>query len=468
MRTKIVIIGGGSYCWTPTLVRDTLVTLSSKAEGEIWLVDLNPVALSDLEKCSQAIIGQLGSKFKLVATDDITQALPGADYVVITISTGGLEAMRNDLEIPQKYGIYQAVGDSVGPGGISRILRNVPVFIGLAEKIKRYCPEAWVLNITNPMTVLTQVLANAGCKTVGLCHELYVPWGLLKDHFNCDWHDISLTVAGVNHFAFILKAQYGNVDCFTVFDEWAKLSNTQVLKSDTMLTHERTHLGKHVFKLENYRRTGRMLYPGDRHTSEFHHNVLTEATQYGKMYAVNLTTTEERYQWLADAQKRVKEWTEKPETIELKASREPVAYLIRALSGGSPPWVDVVNLPNVGQIDNLPRGSVVETMGVTQTNQITASCVGSLPEDVVGLLYPCCVQFNMLIEAATRGDRRLALRAMCADPLVRDYVIAEKLLDELLEANRKFLPQFFPNETAGKAVGTRQSKAGHAKPARVQ
>lgn len=451
MATKIVIIGGGSYGWTPTLVRDTLVTLGPEAEGQIWLVDLDSKALADLERCSQAIIDRTGSKFKVHTTGVLTEALPGADFVVITVSTGGLEAMRHDIEIPLKYGIYQPVGDTVGPGGISRTLRNVPVFVDFAEKIKRHCPDAWVLNITNPMTVLTQVLIEAGCKAVGLCHELYTLSGMLKEHFGCQWQEISLSVAGVNHFAFILKAQHRDIDCFTVFDEWAKNPRTQVLTPELVLTHERTHLGKHVYKLDNYRRTGRMLYPGDRHTAEFTHNVLTDQTERGALYSIKLTTIDERYEWLADSKKRVKQWVTKPEELPLEASREPVAYIIKALTGGEP-WVDVVNLRNEGQIDNLPRGCVVETMATISAGQIIPHAVGALPDDIVGQIYPYCVRFDMLIESALKGDRRLALQAMCLDCLVRDYQIAEQLLDELLEANRQFLPQFFQDKPAGKVV----------------
>ncbi len=436
---KIVLIGGGSYNWTPGLVRDMIVR-PELAGSELWLVDINPQALTDLEKYCKALFEYTKSDFTLHVTDSRDEALPDADFVVITISTGGLDAMKHDLEIPYKYGIYQPVGDTVGPGGISRALRNIPVFVEFAESIMKHCPDAWIINITNPMTVLTQTLAQAGCKVIGLCHELYAIWGLLKEHFHCEWDDISLSVAGLNHFAFILSAKYKDRDCFGVFKQWIDDPKNQLLKADVDLTHEQTH-GHHLFKFEYFRRTGRMMYPGDRHTSEFFSNVLTKDTNYGAIYNIKLTKIEDRFDWLKKAKQHVKEWTEKPETVELKPSREALTSIMISLITGKP-LVEVVNLPNEGQIDNLPRGVVVETMATITANSVVPHSVGTLPDDIAMLMSHHAHRYNVVIESALTGSRKLALEAMSTDPLVREWQTADKLLDELLQANKELLPQF--------------------------
>ncbi len=436
---KIVMIGGGSYNWTPHLVRD-MVVKPELAGSELWLVDINKKALSELEKYCRVLVRHAKSDFKIFTTTNRIQALPNADFIVITISTGGLEAMRADIEIPYKYGIYQPVGDTVGPGGISRALRNIPVFLDLAAEIKKYCSNAWILNITNPMTVLTQILCQQGCKTIGLCHELYALWGLLVEHYKCQWDEIGLQVAGLNHFGFILSAKYKNKNCFTVFEKMARDPKNKMLKANVKLTHSETHV-YHVFKNEYFRRTGRMLYPGDRHTSEFFSNVLTKDTGYGKAFGIRLTTIRDRYKWIANARKNVLKMIDHPDKIDMKPSREAMSSLIVSLTTGKP-LVEVVNLPNIGQIDNLPRGVVVETMGTIGTDNVTPHTVGALPDDMAVLLNHHAIRFNMVIDAAVNGDRRLAQEAMASDPLVREWNTAGKMLDQLLKANKKYLPQF--------------------------
>jgi len=436
---KIVMIGGGSYNWTAHLVRD-MVVKPELAGSELWLVDIDKKALKDMEAYCKALLNRAKSDFTLHTTTNRDEALPKADFVVITISTGGLEAMRPDLEIPYKYGIFQPVGDTVGPGGISRALRNIPVFVDFAASIRKHCPNAWVLNITNPMTVLTQVLCQQGCKTIGLCHELYALWGLLRDQFKCQWDEVSLQVAGLNHFGFILSARHANHDGFKVFKKLAGDRKTQMIKANVDLTHADTH-GFHVFKFEFFRRTGLMMYPGDRHTSEFFSNVLTKESGYGAAYHIRLTKIKDRYKWLSNAKKHVKAMTQNPSKIDLSPSREAMSSLIVSLMTGKP-LVEGVNLPNVGQIENLPRGVVVETMGTVTADKVVPHTVGAIPDELVTLLSHHATRFNMVIEAALKGDRKLAMQAMASDPLVRQWNTAGEMLDKMLKANKKYLPQF--------------------------
>jgi alpha-galactosidase len=436
---KIVMIGGGSYNWTAHLVRD-MVVKPELAGSELWLVDIDKKALKDLEKYCQVLLKHANSDWTIHATTDRDEALPKADFVVITISTGGLEAMRADIEIPYKYGIFQPVGDTVGPGGIARALRNIPVFVGFAKSIKKHCPKAWVLNITNPMTVLTQVLCEHGCKTIGLCHELYALWGLLRDQYKCGWDEVCLDVAGLNHFGFILAARHKNRNCFEIFKKLAGDRKNKMLKANVNLTHAETH-GHHVFKFEYFRRTGFMLYPGDRHTSEFFSNVLTKDTGYGKAYHIKLTYIKDRYKWLNDSKKRVWDWTKNPSKIGLEPSREAMSSLMVSLATGKP-LVEVVNLPNVGQIENLPRGVVVETMGTITADKVSPHTVGTLPDELAVLLTHHATRANLTIRAALTGDRRLAQQVMASDPLVRDWNTAGEMLDKLIKANKKYLPQF--------------------------
>src|ERR1700694_1879438 len=176
--TRVCFVGGGSYNWMPKLLGD--LALNPDLEGSIVLQDINPAALEDIERYGRNAMASVGSNFTIETTTDLERGLDGAEFVVVTITTGGLDTMALDLAIPEKYGIYQSVGDTVGPGGLSRALRNVPVMVGIAQAMQRRCPNAWVLNLTNAVTVLTRAVGlTSRIKVVGLSHELFGVRGAL-------------------------------------------------------------------------------------------------------------------------------------------------------------------------------------------------------------------------------------------------------------------------------------------------
>lgn len=219
-RTRICFVGGGSYNWTPKLVTD--LALTRDLSGTIVLHDVNPAAMEELGRYTRKVVDAAGADFAVETSPDLAAALTGAEFVIVTITTGGLEAMRKDLDIPLKYGIYQSVGDTVGPGGLSRALRNVPVLLEIARTMERVCPDAWMLNLTNPMTVLTRaVTKTTGVKTVGLCHELHGVRGKMQRMFGADKEDFEVRVAGINHLIWLLDLKIKGQDGFAMVREYA-------------------------------------------------------------------------------------------------------------------------------------------------------------------------------------------------------------------------------------------------------
>ena len=172
MSPRVAIVGGGSFQWVPKLVVD-LATTPALAAATIVLHDIDPGPLPRMAAWVEHVADRLGVGLTVETTTDRRAALPGADFVVATISTGGFDAMRHDLAVPRRHGVVQSVGDTVGPGGISRALRNIPVFLAIAADMAECCPDAWLLNLTNPMTTICRaVTRETPVRTVGLCHEL--------------------------------------------------------------------------------------------------------------------------------------------------------------------------------------------------------------------------------------------------------------------------------------------------------
>ena len=199
MAPRIVIIGGGSHQWVPKLLVD-IVNTPSLAEAELVLQDIDPEPLPAMADFVRHVIGLKGIGITVSTTTDQRQALEGADYVVVCISTGAFESMRHDLEIPERHGIKQSVGDTVGPGGIMRALRNIPVLVGIARDMEEICPDAWMLNITNPMTTLCRaVTRETTIKTVGLCHEITGAQFALSLLLDVDFRSFDFEIVGVNH-----------------------------------------------------------------------------------------------------------------------------------------------------------------------------------------------------------------------------------------------------------------------------
>ncbi len=447
---KIAVVGGGSYCWTPTLFRDIICTEGLEG-SEIVLEDINQKHLDDLHRCCKAILAQLGktNQFKLGATMNLPTALRGADYVILTITTGGYGAMEHDLKIPYKYGIWQPVGDTVGPGGISRALRNIPVVVGLARAMERYCPNAWLLNITNPMSTLTRsIWRETDIRCIGLCHELYGTLASLQKLLCCDnWRkEFDCVSVGVNHLPWIIKLRYNGQDAFPVLRKALAEGKAPASAKGPGTALDETLVGSNQVKFALFDAFGALPAAGDRHIVEFFPYFCTERTRKGAAMGVKLTTIERRREhWTPLWKKDVKDITHGRKQIEAKVSEEATSKVIAAL-GGLIEWKDVVNIPNAGQVPGIPNGAVVETMGLITRDHVCGLPAGEVPPGVLTQIERHVTNQEMTVEAALTGDRGLVLQVMLNDPLcgaIRDFRLMEKMMNELLLANRKWLPQFF-------------------------
>ncbi len=436
---RIVLVGGGSSGWSPKLLSDLFLT-PAIADATYVLHDLNTTNLQRIARFGGKLRSKLGVPATIEAEADPERALKDADFVLITISTGGLDAMAHDLAIPEDYSIYHTVGDTMGPGGWARTMRNVPVFRELAERINRLAPDAVVLNYTNPMAQLTKVLCLSTSRpVVGLCHGLFESLGFLQTVFGIESEkDIQCTYAGVNHFFWMTSLTIHGQDGFQMLRDKAAATTLPALVEHVRPGEAHCYLGDELFRF-----TGLLTYMADRHTCEFFPQFITSKAAMEKYHLVR-TTIEQRKEGMRSAELRVEAMTagEIPDYFAQR-SRETAADIINAFVTGSE-FIDVGNVPNVGQVANLPMGSVLETPVLVTASGFRPITVGPLPEPVRTWVERCARVEDLSVEAAMEGDLDKALKALSLDPVVShlDLPQVEELGLRLLRANARWLPQF--------------------------
>lgn len=445
---KVTIIGGGSYQWSPKLIGDLLGTPSLRPL-ELVLEDIDASAADAMAAYARVVDEKLGSKATVRATTDQRGALEGADYVVVTISTGGFESMAVDLDVPAQHGIRQSVGDTVGPGGISRALRNIPVLVSIARDMEECCADAWLLNITNPMTCLTRaVCKHSSVRCVGLCHEvgnfcmdLAIALGLPHSALNP-------TVAGVNHFPVVCSLDVDGEDGFGVLDsileENGGLAALLPARPEPAEPFSRLDFVKrHLVALSFLDRFGALPAAGDRHLAEFVPWVLTESSGWGESWGVTLTPISRR---LEDQERYVTEvravlsGAEEPQTWD---SGELVAPVIDSLLTGQRRDLPL-NIPNLGQCPDLPDDVVVESICTVDDSGIRGRDEARLPAAIAELVRRHVAVHELTVEAAITGDLEMARAAFLLDPLAGRGELSEieSMAEELLEGTALWLPQF--------------------------
>ncbi len=439
---RIVLVGGGSVGWSPKLINDLMLTPGLEASRFV-ILDTNPSAADRMVQLGGKLARERGLACAFEASGAQDQALRGADFVLITITTGGLDAMAHDLAIPENYRIYQTVGDTVGPGGWARAFRNIPVFVGLAKSIKAQAPNAVILNYTNPMATLTKVLSRvSGLRTVGLCHGLFEVYDVLERVFGLkDESEISVRFGGTNHFFWILDLAIRGQDGYAMLRSKLAGRSFHGLVQEAFAGVAGFHSDKLVTS-ELFEAYGYLPYIGDRHISEFLPSYLTGDLQRISRYKLVRTSIDDRRRNQSEGEKRLTAFLRGEEHLPRERSRETAADIIGAFVNHRP-FVDVVNLPNVGQIDNLPRGAVVETLGAVSAVGFTPLCAGELPEEVLGLVLPHVRNQDLIVEAALEEDLDQALCALIQDPLCSHLSLTKirEMGRKLLAAEKQFLPE---------------------------
>ncbi|HEY3832080.1 MAG TPA: hypothetical protein VGO03_07280 [Acidimicrobiia bacterium] len=458
MSTKITFIGGGSYQWAPTLLLDIAQT-RSLADAEVALCDLDPEPLPRMRELVEHINELAGTKLTCTTSTNRRELLAGSDYVVVCISTGALTSMAIDLAVPERYGIKQSVGDTVGPGGINRALRNIPVLVGIARDMEERCPDAWLLNLTNPMTTLTRSVTSAtSIETIGLCHEVTLATFQLSLLLDCDMRAIDIEVCGVNHLPVITKLTADGRDGLAELAD--KLEDPEAFGRETlhlpeMIGHEAISGGgdwtkagiveQNKVKFELFRRFGALPGAGDRHLVEFFPGFLTEHSDWGGKWGVKLTPISDRELHQSMFIKNLEKMLA-ADALPNRPSGEIVAPIIdsrlRDKTRSFP-----INVPNTGQCPDIPDDAVVEGIGEIDAQGVRPRDVVWAPPLLAEYLRRVSASQELTVEAALAGDRELAFQAMLADPLASriDYDDVWRMTNELIDETARWLPQFAGN-----------------------
>jgi alpha-galactosidase/6-phospho-beta-glucosidase family protein len=447
--TQVTIVGGGSYQWAPELMADLFGT-PALAGMHLVLEDIDPAPLPKMEALAHKLNEAMAVKATVATTTDLHAALDGADFVIVCISTGGFRSMAVDLDVPARHGITQTVGDTVGPGGINRSLRNVPVLVGIGKAMEERCPDAWLFNITNPMTCLTRaVCRETSIKTVGLCHEVGNFCMDLAIALGRPAEAVRASVTGINHFPVLTSLEVDGADGFDVLrklvDEVGGLESLRPYEGRPEAEPFSTldFARRHVFKLTLLDRWGTFPAAGDRHIAEFVPFALTAESQWGAAYNIGLSPISRREQHQAEYVADVDAWLAGTKDLQTWQSGELPSPMIEAMLTGEP-FEAPVNIPNAGQAPDLPPDAVLESICVIDGDGIRGRDTSVLPHPYDEIVRRHVATQELTVEAALRGDRRLASEAFALDPLAGrgDLHAMEAMVDGLLAGTAAWLPQF--------------------------
>lgn len=448
---KIAYIGGGSRGWARGLMSD--LALEEKMTGDVYLYDIDFEAAKDNEIIGNRInnLKDCKSKWNYVAVKTAEEALTGADYVVISILPGTFDEMQVDVHAPEEYGIYQSVGDSVGPGGIVRAMRTIPMYKEIAENIKQYCPKAWVISYTNPMTMCTKTLYEVfpEIKAFGCCHEVFGTQELMANVYN-DLHgtkinryDIDINVFGINHFTWINKAHYRGEDLMPMMRDYAEKHKDGCTKTDLNWMNK-MFKSNQVVKFDLFLRYGILAAAGDRHLVEFCPSkwYLGDPEELVSKWKSKITTVDFRKEDLKKKLKKTQDIIDGKEPLVIEPTGEEGVNQMVALAGLKS-YVTNVNLPNNGQITNLPQGAVVETNAYFSGDNITPLCAGEIPDNVNHLIIRHVYNQENTVKSVLAGDYEGVFKSFINDPNMQlSMTDARALFNKMLEGTKKYLPDY--------------------------
>lgn len=459
---KVVIIGGGSLGFAGGLTRDIL-SYDATRDAEFVYVDVDPKRLDLGVQYAQRIIDEGAYEGASVrGTLNRREALDGADYIIISILVGGYEAIKGEIDIPMKYGIDQCIGDTLTPGGIMRCLRTLPELMGMARDIAELCPDAVVLNYTNPMSMLSWGFMDAapGLQYVGLCHSVQGTSGEWARRLGLERDDVNYVCAGINHQAWMLRFEANGEDQLPRIRKLAL--DPKIWAGDTTRMEYVKHFGYPVTESSGHVSEYNWWFRKDAETVAQYCNNDDACWNGGHGFIKELY---DRPDWEERMRKRVTN----PKPLNLKRGMEYGSRIINAIETGDTELIHG-NVKNRGLIENLPGEAVVEVPVHVDKNGMQPIKVGALPPHLAAINRAQIAVQELAVRAVKEQDPERVFQAMAMDPLCAMSCTLDQIramTRELLDAHREFVPILegrLPAEQPVLHPATAQEKEEHIDP----
>jgi len=438
VKRKFVFIGAGSLGFTQDLVRD-LLSFESFSDAEIHLVDIHEGRLEYAKAGVQKLIGAGGYAAEVYAHTDREKALEGADGVLITILQGGVNVWRHDIEIPKKYGVDICVGDTRGPAGIFRFLRTAPVMLEIIRDIERLCPNAIVLNYTNPMAMLCGYLQRqTKVNVTGLCHSVQGTAEMLAEWLGAPMSEITYKCAGINHMAFFLEYLWNGKDAYPMLRD-AVMNRPKIMNEEPVRNEMFLQLGYYPTESSGHNSE---YNPWFRKRPDLIEKYCTHGTNWnpGEHAYVLKEYLELEDTWEDQFRKILSD-----DETDLVRGGEYASDIFNAMFGDHTPFEFNGNLRNIGLIDNLPHGACVEVPVHVSKAGIRPFYTGSLPDHLAVFVNTASRCEELVIDAAIEGDPEKVYHAVLFDPLTSSLLSMgeiREMTNEMFAKNEDFLGYF--------------------------
>jgi alpha-galactosidase len=430
---KVTLVGAGSSVFARQIITDML-SIEGIDGGEFGLVDTDETRLGLARDIAERLIELTGKRWTVTASPDRTQVLPGSDFIVNSVEVAGTAVALPEYEIPLKYGVDQCIGDTIGPGGIFKALRTGPTWLAILRDAERLCPDAWVLNYTNPMSILTLLaLRGTSMRTVGLCHSVQGTSRRLARYLGVPYEELYWRCAGINHNAWFTELSYQGRDMYPALRERA--GDPGIYEEDPVRFEVMLHFGAFVTESSGHFSE---YVPYFRKRPDLLQRYARSGYRGGSgFYAHNWPT------WRKENDERIAAMLEGTEPIPTERSQEYAADIVGAIVCRTPAVIHG-NVRNHGLIDNLPDGCV-EVACLVDRNGVQPCHFGPLPEQLAALNRSHMAVHTLVLQALLERDKQAARYALLLDPLTAAVCSPgeiDAMFDELWEVERPYLQEF--------------------------
>ncbi|MBA7579438.1 Alpha-galactosidase [subsurface metagenome] len=434
---KIVLIGAGSHVFSRRLILDIL-SYPELRDSAFTLMDIDKEPLDLITAFAKKLVEQHGFKTQIESTINRREALEGADYVIVAIRVGGLRPWQADVELSAKYGVKQAVGDTIGPGGVFYGLRHIPVILDICHDMEELCPDAWLLNYTNPMAILCWAINDyTRIKNVGLCHSVQHTSEQLASYLGVPYDEMSYWVAGINHMAWFLELKWRGKDAYPLLRE--KFKDPEIYSRPDV---RRT--GPDIVRAEIFKAFGYFSTEGSKHMSEYVPYFRKRPELIERFKLLNLNDFETRAKMKREGDEELRQQLSTDQKFPISHSGEYASIIIRSIETGTPSRING-NVRNNGLITNLLEGCCVEVPCLVDKKGISPCYVGNLPPQLAALNRTNINVQELAVKGIVEKDKTKIFQSILLDPLTSAILTideTQQMVDEMFQVGAEYLKGF--------------------------